>query len=246
MPSAIMQLPQPVPAPSTWQLKVIGVESFPSAHASPHKGCQTYPIKRPIRMIMIVRPDFMIECCLKFIRSRTSPNLTSFHRRCTSDQNRVSWSNSYLKGELKSPQKGLTTLLEALLWQLLITPPSHRQLQKVKGFVVGLIGRGRTTTFQKLLLTSRVVKWKIASANSPGFQAQIDDLHSNCCIPKENPKNNISGRKSSLDQTCRNPGLPSTTPSYSPLPASLVILLPNCIKTENTMIIGRGNYSTGG
>jgi hypothetical protein len=37
----------------------------------------------------------------------------------------------------KSLQKGITTLLEASHDHLLITPPSHRQLQKVKGFVVG-------------------------------------------------------------------------------------------------------------
>jgi hypothetical protein len=38
-----------------------------------------------------------------------------------------------------------------------------------------------------------VIKGKIAFANSLGYQAQIEDLKS--CIPKENPKNIISGRK---------------------------------------------------
>ena len=39
--------------------------------------------------------------------------------------------------ELKSLQKGMTTLLEASHDHLLITPPSHRAYLKVKGFVVG-------------------------------------------------------------------------------------------------------------
>jgi hypothetical protein len=37
-----------------------------------------------------------------------------------------------------------------------------------------------------------VVKGKNAFRNGLGFQAQIKDLHLKCCIPKENPENNIS------------------------------------------------------
>ena len=37
--------------------------------------------------------------------------------------------------KLKSPQKGITTLLEAPHRHLLVTPPSHFTPQKVKGFV---------------------------------------------------------------------------------------------------------------
>jgi hypothetical protein len=48
--------------------------------------------------------------------------------------------------------------------------------------------------YQKILLASMVIKGKIAFANSPGYQAQIEDLYLKSCIPKENPKNNISGR----------------------------------------------------
>jgi len=42
-----------------------------------------------------------------------------------------------LKHELKRLQKGITTLLEASHYHLLMTPPSHFTPQKVKGFVVG-------------------------------------------------------------------------------------------------------------
>jgi hypothetical protein len=42
--------------------------------------------------------------------------------------------------ELKSLQKGITTLSEASLRHLLITPPSHFTTQKVKGLVVSLLG----------------------------------------------------------------------------------------------------------
>jgi hypothetical protein len=42
-----------------------------------------------------------------------------------------------LKHELKRLQKGITTLLEASHYHLLVTPPSHFTPQKVKGFVVG-------------------------------------------------------------------------------------------------------------
>jgi len=46
--------------------------------------------------------------------------------------------------ELKSLQKGITTLLEASPDQLLVTPPSHILcLRRVKGFVVELIGYGQ-------------------------------------------------------------------------------------------------------
>jgi len=47
--------------------------------------------------------------------------------------------------------------------------------------------------YQKILLISGPVKGKIVFGNSLGFQAQIEDLHLNYCIPRKNPKNNISG-----------------------------------------------------
>jgi hypothetical protein len=88
--------------------------------------------------------------------------------------------------------------LEASLDHVWTTPPSHFTPQKVRGFVDGLTGlRNGTITLPKILLISRVVKGKIAFKNSPGFQAQIEDLHLKCCILMENPKNNIS-RKYSL------------------------------------------------
>jgi len=46
---------------------------------------------------------------------------------------------------------------------------------------------------EEILSCSPIVKEKIAFRNSLGFQAQIEDLQLNCCIPKENPKNNITG-----------------------------------------------------
>jgi hypothetical protein len=58
--------------------------------------------------------------------------------------------------------------------------------------------RNGTTTVQKILLTSWVVKRKIAFENSPGFQAQIDDLRLKCGILGENPKNKSTGRNSYL------------------------------------------------
>ena len=60
-----------------------------------------------------------------------------------------------------------------------------------------LICYGRNNN-QVLLLTSKVVKRKIASGNSLDSQAQIEDLRLNYCIPKKNPKNNITGRKRCL------------------------------------------------
>jgi hypothetical protein len=39
------------------------------------------------------------------------------------------------------------------------------------------------------------IKGKIAFGNGPGFQAQIEELPLKCCILMENPKNNISGRR---------------------------------------------------
>ncbi len=44
---------------------------------------------------------------------------------------------SNLRQELKSLQKGITTLLEASQDHFLVTPPSHFTPQKAKGFVVG-------------------------------------------------------------------------------------------------------------
>jgi hypothetical protein len=49
--------------------------------------------------------------------------------------------------------------------------------------------------YPKLLLTSWVVKGEIASPNCPHFEAEIADFDLNYCIPEENSKNNISGRK---------------------------------------------------
>ncbi len=55
-------------------------------------------------------------------------------------RSRSAGEQAMLRNELKSLQKGIPTLLEASHDHLLITPPSHRQLQKVKGFVVEFIG----------------------------------------------------------------------------------------------------------
>jgi hypothetical protein len=47
---------------------------------------------------------------------------------------------------------------------------------------------------QKILLTSWVVKEKIAFGNSLGFQARIEDLHLKCGILGDGTKNKTSGR----------------------------------------------------
>jgi len=46
---------------------------------------------------------------------------------------------------------------------------------------------------KKILLRQRAVKGKIASPRCPYSLGKIDDFHLNYGIPKENPKNNISG-----------------------------------------------------
>ena len=56
----------------------------------------------------------------------------------------LSWTiGKYLRQRLKSPQKGITTLLEASLWHLLITPPSHLTPQKDRGLVGIFFERGK-------------------------------------------------------------------------------------------------------
>jgi len=62
--------------------------------------------------------------------------------------------------------------------------------------VVGFTGLQTETTIKKILLTSWVVKGKIAYGNSLGFQAQIEDLPLKCGTEKENLKNKISGSTS--------------------------------------------------
>jgi len=51
--------------------------------------------------------------------------------------------------------------------------------------VVGFTGQQTETTATKILLTSKVVKGKIAFGNSLGFQAQIDDLGLKMLHPNE-------------------------------------------------------------
>jgi hypothetical protein len=71
---------------------------------------------------------------------------------------------------------------------------SNYILQKVRGFVVEFTGlRNGTTSAPKILLSSRVVKGKIAYENSLGFQAQIEHLPLKCGTGEENPKNDITG-----------------------------------------------------
>jgi len=53
----------------------------------------------------------------------------------------------------------------------------------------------RETITPKILSNAKPVKREIAAGNSPGFQAQIDDLRLKCGILRENPKNKSSGRK---------------------------------------------------
>jgi hypothetical protein len=79
--------------------------------------------------------------------------------------------------------------LEVSLDHLLISPPSHFTLQKVRGLVVGFawFRRGKQLS-KKILLISRPVKKKIGFRNGLGFQAQIDDLRLKCGILRENPK----------------------------------------------------------
>jgi hypothetical protein len=50
--------------------------------------------------------------------------------------------------ELKNPQKGAATLLEASHHHLLITPPSHFAPQKVKGLFGWLTHHGRELHFR--------------------------------------------------------------------------------------------------
>jgi hypothetical protein len=82
--------------------------------------------------------------------------------------------------------------LEASHDHLLVTPPSHFTPQKVRDLNIGFTGPCRRKTVNKILLSSWVVKEKIASRQSP-FSGQIDDFHSNYCILKENAKNTTSG-----------------------------------------------------
>jgi hypothetical protein len=53
----------------------------------------------------------------------------------------------------------------------------------------------------KLLLGEWIVKRKFAYGNGLVFQAQIGDLRLKCRIPKENPKNNITGETVEKVQT---------------------------------------------
>jgi len=53
----------------------------------------------------------------------------------------------------------------------------------------------RSNDASKILLWDWVVKGKIAFSNSPVFPAKIDDFGLECGIPRENLKNNSSGRK---------------------------------------------------
>ncbi len=86
-----------------------------------------------------------------------------------------------LKDELKSLQKGILALLEAPHYQLLVTPPSHHVLQKARGWVVEFTWLRGETTIKKILLTSWVIKEKIAFENSFGFQAQ--EVHIQDIVP---------------------------------------------------------------
>jgi hypothetical protein len=45
----------------------------------------------------------------------------------------ISWKIEVALLKIKSLQKGIKTLLEALPRHLLVTPPSHQLLQKAKG-----------------------------------------------------------------------------------------------------------------
>jgi hypothetical protein len=53
----------------------------------------------------------------------------------------------------------------------------------------------RSNDASKILLWDWVVKGKIAFSNSPVFPAKIDDFGLECGIPRENLKNNSTGRK---------------------------------------------------
>ena len=69
-----------------------------------------------------------------------------------SDGKQLELEREFIGDKSKSLQKGITTLLEASLDHLWITPPSHFTLQKVRGFVdglTGLWGEMTTTTIEK-------------------------------------------------------------------------------------------------
>ena len=94
----------------------------------------------------------------------------------------------------KIPPRELGTPLEASHDHLLVTPPSHFTPQKAKGWVDRLNKGCEGTIVKRILLTSEIVKGKIAFKNTPDFQAQTDDLRLKCCILGENPQNSITGR----------------------------------------------------
>jgi hypothetical protein len=77
-----------------------------------------------------------------------------------------------LRYELKSPQKGMTTLLEASLDHLLATPPSHFIPQKVRGFVVGLIGNERGKLLLRNTLNLRMSQEENCLPNLSFFPGQ--------------------------------------------------------------------------
>jgi len=58
-----------------------------------------------------------------------------------------------------------------------------------------LIGYWQEKTIKKILLTSWIVKRKIALEKGLGFQAQIEDLGLKCRIHQENFRNKSTGRK---------------------------------------------------
>jgi hypothetical protein len=59
----------------------------------------------------------------------------------------------------KHPQREIITPLEVSLDHLLITPPSHRDHLKVRGFVVGLIGYGQESTNAIIALTENLSRF---------------------------------------------------------------------------------------
>jgi hypothetical protein len=82
---------------------------------------------------------------------------------------------------------------------------------------------------QKILSYSPTVKGEIGFENSPGFQAQIDDLPLKYCILKENAKNNISGSSPHFENASE------TTDSAAKIPP-----LPIC---RNFTVFGKNLYT---